>query len=67
MLAETGFEPHDFAVGGGLHAKGRRRSLRIAIGDLEFEPDGDSQYTVRFSLPPGSYATSVMRELMKRG
>ena len=67
VLAETGFEPGDFAIGGGLNAKGRRRSLRMSIVDLEFEPNGDSQYTVHFSLPPGSYATSVMRELTKRG
>ncbi len=67
VLAETGLGPRDFAVGGGLNTKGGRRSLRIGIGDLEFETVSESRYRLRFELPPGSYATSVMREITKTG
>ena len=45
---------------------GTRRTMRLRPRDVEVEaaPDG---YRVRFSLPPGAYATAVMRELMKTG
>ena len=45
--------------------RGARRPYRVPIGDLEIvydESSGDLQTT--FSLPPGSYATGVLRELL---
>ena len=44
--------------------RGERRVLRIPLADLEWSLDG-STLTLSFSLPPGAYATSVLRELMK--
>jgi tRNA pseudouridine13 synthase len=44
--------------------RGERRSLRIPLADLDWALDG-SVLTLSFSLPPGAYATSVLRELMK--
>ncbi len=44
--------------------RGERRSLRIPLTDLDWVLD-DSTLTLSFSLPPGAYATSVLRELMK--
>ena len=44
--------------------RGERRSLRVPLVDLEWTLDG-SVLTLAFSLPPGAYATSVLRELMK--
>jgi tRNA pseudouridine13 synthase len=44
--------------------RGERRALRIPLGDLDWAIDG-STLTLSFSLPPGAYATSVLRELMK--
>jgi tRNA pseudouridine13 synthase len=44
--------------------RGERRSLRIPLADLAWALDG-SVLTLSFSLPPGAYATSVLRELMK--
>jgi tRNA pseudouridine13 synthase len=44
--------------------RGERRSLRIPLTDLDWALDG-SVLTLSFSLPPGAYATSVLRELMK--
>ena len=44
--------------------RGERRSLRIPLADLEWVLEG-TVLTLSFSLPPGAYATSVLRELMK--
>lgn len=44
--------------------RGERRSLRVPLADLDWTLDG-SVLTLSFSLPPGAYATSVLRELMK--
>ncbi|MDF0650367.1 MAG: tRNA pseudouridine(13) synthase TruD [Nitrospira sp.] len=44
--------------------RGERRALRIPLAELEWSLDGDT-LTLFFSLPPGAYATSVLRELMK--
>lgn len=46
--------------------RGERRALRIQLTDLDRSLDG-STLTLSFSLPPGAYATSVLRELMKTG
>ena len=44
--------------------RGERRALRVPLTELEWSLDG-SVLTVSFALPPGAYATSVLRELMK--
>ena len=44
--------------------RGERRSLRVPLADLDWTLDG-SVLALSFSLPPGAYATSVLRELMK--
>jgi len=44
--------------------RGERRSLRVPLGDADWTLDG-SVLTLSFSLPPGAYATSILRELMK--
>jgi tRNA pseudouridine13 synthase len=44
--------------------RGERRALRIPLAELEWSLSGDV-LTLSFSLPPGAYATSVLRELMK--
>lgn len=44
--------------------RGERRALRVRLADLDWSLDG-SALTLSFSLPPGAYATSVLRELMK--
>ncbi|MEB3330754.1 MAG: tRNA pseudouridine(13) synthase TruD [Candidatus Sericytochromatia bacterium] len=43
---------------------GSRRSLRLVPRDVEVEETEDG-YWVRFFLPPGAYATAVVRELTK--
>lgn len=44
--------------------RGERRALRVPLTDLEWSLDG-STLTLTFLLPPGAYATNVLRELMK--
>ncbi|MCP9464845.1 MAG: tRNA pseudouridine(13) synthase TruD [Nitrospira sp.] len=44
--------------------RGERRALRVPLRDLEWSLDG-STLTLAFTLPPGAYATNVLRELMK--
>lgn len=44
--------------------RGERRSLRLQLLELEWSLEG-SVLTLSFALPPGAYATSVLRELMK--
>lgn len=51
-----------------LQWKGARRPLRVPIGELEhdFGRDADGDFlALRFSLPPGAYATCLVRELTK--
>ncbi|MBH0191053.1 MAG: tRNA pseudouridine(13) synthase TruD [Nitrospira sp.] len=44
--------------------RGERRALRVPLAELDWSLDG-SVLTLSFTLPPGAYATSVLRELMK--
>lgn len=44
--------------------RGERRSLRVCLDELEWSLK-DRTLTISYALPPGSYATSVLRELMK--
>ena len=44
--------------------RGERRSFRIPLAELDWALEG-SILTLSFFLPPGAYATSVLRELMK--
>ena len=65
VLAEADITLDDFRVGGGLSARGGRRALRIPLPDATFEPVDETGFAVAFTLPPGAYATVVMREIMK--
>lgn len=42
-----------------------RRSLVLVPANLGYERKGDSAFTLGFELPPGGYATVVLRELMR--
>lgn len=45
--------------------RGERRPLSIRVSDLTYEVIEDDVVRVGFSLPSGSYATVLLRELMK--
>lgn len=44
--------------------RGERRALRVPLAELDWSLEG-TVLTLTFALPPGAYATSVLREIMK--
>ena len=64
ILSRIGIQTEDFDLGSGLRMEGERRPLRVPLGEpaFNFEQDG---LVLEFSLPKGSYATSVVREITK--
>lgn len=65
LLQAEGIALEDFARRGGGEAEGTRRAARLPVAvELEPLPEG---YAARFELPPGAYATVVLRELVKGG
>ncbi|MFN2547109.1 MAG: tRNA pseudouridine(13) synthase TruD [Myxococcales bacterium] len=64
VLDEAGLDEPSFAAGGG-EMEGARRPYRIAIAELQVEREGEDGFVLRFVLPRGSYAASVLREVLK--
>jgi len=64
VLAKAGFTAESFDLGGGLRMEGERRPLRVPLGEASFQVECD-RLQLEFSLPKGSYATSVVREITK--
>ena len=48
----------------GRFGRGTRRVVRVRPADLELSKEDDG-FSLRFSLPAGSYATVVLREIFK--
>jgi tRNA pseudouridine13 synthase len=63
VLAEEGLALEDFRLRG-LRLKGARRPLRFPLLEAAVEEDEEG-LVVSFSLPPGCYATVVLREVTK--
>ena len=53
-----------FHLGNGLDMEGERRPLRVPLGEFSVNATAEG-LLLSFSLPKGSYATSVLREVMK--
>jgi tRNA pseudouridine13 synthase len=64
ILADEGVRAEAFDLGSGLHLEGERRPLRVPLGDCICLAEGNVMQ-LEFSLPKGSYATSVLREITK--
>ncbi len=65
ILAEAGATKETLvAAAKACGFRGERRALRIPLAELEWSLS-DGALRLSFSLPPGAYATSVLRELMK--
>ena len=65
-LAAAGWDAAELESRAMSPLKGRRRPLRFPLSDPAAEPgrDDEGDYVeLRFALPPGCYATSVLREL----
>jgi tRNA pseudouridine13 synthase len=64
ILEQSGISLLQFDLSGGLKLEGERRALRVPLDDASWRLDCDVLW-LEFSLPKGSYATSVVRELTK--
>ncbi len=53
-----------FRLGDGLAMEGERRPLRVPLADFSARAEGDD-LLLQFALPRGSFATSVLAEVMK--
>ncbi|MBN1140921.1 MAG: tRNA pseudouridine(13) synthase TruD [Deltaproteobacteria bacterium] len=66
LLAERGLRLEAFSLPGGLRLEGCRRPLRVPVAEPEVREEGED-LLLSFILPAGSYASSVMSEIMKNG
>jgi tRNA pseudouridine13 synthase len=64
LLDKEKLDPESFRIGSGLNLEGARRPLRIPLSETSVK-QVDSDLLLSFNLPKGSYATSVLREVMK--
>src|SRR5262245_53591599 len=64
VLAEDAV-PEEAFLDGPVRTRGARRPLRVPLVDGSLEAEGGDAVTARFTLPPGSFATVVLDELMK--
>jgi tRNA pseudouridine13 synthase len=64
VLEAQALTPASFDLSGGLRMEGERRPLRVPLSNPSVAADG-ADLIVEFALPRGSYATSVLREIMK--
>lgn len=68
IFKSHGLTPGHFRQEGRDRAKGARRPLRVQPKDVSLAAGVDEHgghITVAFTLPPGSYATVLLREVMK--
>jgi tRNA pseudouridine13 synthase len=68
ILAEAGCAVDDLPRSGPLKCVGGRRPLRFPLAELGMDTGADQAGTyleLRFTLPAGSYATAVLREICK--
>jgi tRNA pseudouridine13 synthase len=68
ILREQNITAEDFKKAAGHKVRGSRRPFRVRMTDLEIieGQDNAGDFTqLNFYLPSGSYATAVLRELMK--
>lgn len=64
LLESEELKLDDFRLGGGLDMSGERRPLRIQLQQPLLRVENNDIF-ITFSLPKGSYATSVLREIIK--
>jgi tRNA pseudouridine13 synthase len=65
LLKESGLTLETWKIGAGLNMPGERRPLRVPLQEPRIEALEGNQLQLFFALPKGSYATSVLQELIK--
>ena len=48
-----------------IRLRGARRPLRVPLAEPDVRDEGGGRIRIGFLLPPGAYATTVLREVMK--
>lgn len=64
LLEKEELTRESFRLAGGLAMEGERRPLRVPLAEAQARQEGDD-LLLSFVLPKGSYATSVLHEVMK--
>lgn len=67
-LGSLGLQPSDFRGGIDVKSRGARRALRVRPRDIQLQGGVDEHgphITVAFTLPAGSFATVLLREIMR--
>jgi tRNA pseudouridine13 synthase len=64
LLDKESLRLTDFKLSAGLAMAGERRPIRVPLQDVATEAQG-ADLILAFTLPRGSFATSVLREVMK--
>lgn len=70
IFEQFALKPENFRVEGRHKVKGARRALRVRPQEVDLAAGVDDHgphITVAFTLPAGSFATVLLRELMKTG
>lgn len=65
LLEKSGLTLDSWKLDRGLTMSGERRPLRVPLSEPTIVTHGKHFLTLSFVLPKGSYATSVLRELIK--
>lgn len=65
LLEESGLTLDSWKLAQGLTMTGERRPLRVPLSEPKIIGQGKQYLTLSFALPKGSYATSILRELIK--
>ena len=65
LLLEQELSENSWKLGDGLTMTGERRPMRVPLTDARIIASGEREITMEFTLPKGSYATSVLGEIMK--
>jgi tRNA pseudouridine13 synthase len=64
LLEKESLSLADFKLSAGLSMAGERRPIRVPLHEVTTATDGED-LVLGFALPRGSFATSVLREVMK--
>jgi tRNA pseudouridine13 synthase len=65
VLRAEGIGYETFRRSDGLDLRGVRRSYRVPVRDVSLERESPSALLLRFALPPGAYATTLVDELLR--
>lgn len=65
ILRQSHLQLTDWKLGQGLTMSGERRALRVPLAEMVITERSLTSLTLSFTLPKGSYATSLLREIIK--